>query len=169
MAAMLLDAFRHNSWATAELLGYCRGLDDATLRATVPGTYGSIVDTLAHTIKSEASYLSRLAGAWPGYPWPAADSASLDALAERAAELAPVWERFLAGEVDTERTREGRGDDGTAYQYAAGVFLAQALHHANEHRAQVCTILGALGYEPPEVSAWAYAFATGRGWEEPGQ
>ena len=74
MAAMLLDAFRHNSWATAELLGYCRGLDDATLRATVPGTYGSIIDTLAHTINSEASYLSRLAGAWPGYPWPEADA-----------------------------------------------------------------------------------------------
>ena len=159
---MLLDAFRHNSWATAELLGFCRGLDDATVRATVPGTYGSIVDTLAHTIKSEASYLARLAGAWPGYPWPQADAPSLELLAARAAELPPVWERFLAGEVDTERTREGRGDDGTVYQYAAGVFLAQALHHANEHRAQVCTILGALGHEVPDVSAWGYAESTGR-------
>ena len=168
MAAMLLDAFRHNSWATAELLGFCRGLDDATLRATVPGTYGSIIDTLAHTIKSEASYLSRLAGAWPGYPWPEAESPSLDVLAERAAELAPVWEQFLAGEVDAEQTREGRGG-GKVFVFTAGVFLAQALHHANEHRAQICTTLGALGYDPPEVSAWAYAFATGRGREKSAQ
>jgi hypothetical protein len=38
------------------------------------------------------------------------------------------------------------------------------LHHANEHRAHVCTILGALGHEPPDVSAWGYAGATGRSW-----
>jgi hypothetical protein len=44
----------------------------------------------------------------------------------------------------------------------AGIFLAQALHHANEHRAHVCTVLGALGHEAPELSAWEYALATGR-------
>ncbi len=42
------------------------------------------------------------------------------------------------------------------------MFLAQAFHHASEHRAQICTILGALGHEPPDVSAWGYALATGR-------
>ena len=169
MASLLLDPFRHNSWATAELLGYCRGLDEATLRATVPGTYGSILDTLTHMLNSEGSYLFRLAGGWPGYPWPRDDAPDIETLAARAAALAPVWERFLAGEVDPEGTREGRGDDGTVYLYAAGVFLTQALHHANEHRAHVCSILGALGHEPPEVSAWAYAFATGRGRKKPGQ
>lgn len=166
MASLLLDPYRHNSWATAELITYCRGLDEATLRATVPGTYGSILDILQHTLSSESSYLFRLAGAWPGYPWPTVEAPTIGLLAERAAELAPVWERFLAGEVDPEGTREGRGDDGTIYVYKAGVFLTQALHHANEHRAHVCTILGALGHEPPEVSAWAYAFATGRGREK---
>jgi len=40
--------------------------------------------------------------------------------------------------------------------------IIPALHHGSEHRAQICTILGALGYEPPDVSAWGYAFASGR-------
>lgn len=167
MTLLPRDPFRHNSWATAELLAYCRNLDAATLHKTLPGTYGSISTTLTHMLNSEGSYLARLAGAWPGYPWPTGDAPSLDVLAGRAAELASVWERFLAEDMDLERTREGRGDDGKVFEYTAGVFLTQALHHANEHRAHVCTILGALGHEPPEVSAWAYAFATGRGWEKP--
>ena len=45
---------------------------------------------------------------------------------------------------------------------SAPASYAQAIHHANEHRAHVCTILGALGHEPPDVSAWGYADATGR-------
>ena len=44
----------------------------------------------------------------------------------------------------------------------AGVFVTQAFYHASEHRAQICTILGALGHEAPDVSAWGYAEATGR-------
>lgn len=44
----------------------------------------------------------------------------------------------------------------------AGIFITQALHHANEHRAHLCTILGALGQEPPDVSGWGYALDTWR-------
>jgi hypothetical protein len=86
----------------------------------------------------------------------------LDVLAERAAMLGAVLERFLAGDWDDERLGEARGDQGEIFAVPAGVFLTQALHHANEHRAHVCTILGALGYDPPDVSAWGYAIATER-------
>jgi len=30
------------------------------------------------------------------------------------------------------------------------------VHHGNEHRAQVKSMLGAGGIEPPGVSAWGY-------------
>ncbi len=83
-------------------------------------------------------------------------------LAERAAVLATTWEHFLAGDVDSERLGEARRSQSKVYAVPAGVFIAQALHHANEHRAHICTILGALGHEPPDVSAWGYALATGR-------
>jgi uncharacterized damage-inducible protein DinB len=163
MGHTLRDLTQHNVWATAQLLEYCRELDEPTLNSTVPGTYGTIIETLRHLIGAEASYLYRLTGAWPAHPWPGEEAVGLDVLAERAATLAGVWERFLVSdEVDTERLGEARGDAGEVYAVRAGVFLAQALHHANEHRAQVCTILGALGHEPPDVSAWGYALATGR-------
>ena len=61
-----------------------------------------------------------------------------------------------------ERLGEARGDRGEVYAVRAGVFITQALHHGNEHRAHICTILGALGHEPPDVSAWEYALTHGR-------
>jgi uncharacterized damage-inducible protein DinB len=158
----LYDLARHNSWATAQVLTFCQGLDESTLDATVPGTYGTIIQTLQHLIASEASYLYRLTGAWPAYPWPGDEAVGIDVLMERAAELASVLEQFVATEWDSERLGEARGDEGVVFAVNAGVFLTQALHHANEHRAHICTILGALGYDAPDVSAWGYALATGR-------
>ena len=158
----LHDLARHNAWATGQVLEYCRGLDEPTLRATVPGTYGTIIETLRHIVASEASYLARASGARSPHPWRSADPVGLDELAERAAELATTWERFLAGDVDIERLGEARGDEGELFAVPAGVFVTQALHHANEHRAHICTILGALGRDTPEVSGWDWAIDTGR-------
>ena len=162
MSHALHDLAKHNTWATANVLLFCQGLDEPMLNATVPGTFGTIIELLRHTINSEASYLFRLTGFWPEYPWDRDAAVGLDVLTERAAILAATWDRFLANEVDTERMGEARGDDGTVFAVPAGVFITQAFHHANEHRAQICSILGAHGHEPPEVSAWDYSFRTGR-------
>lgn len=155
------DLAGHHAWATAQLLACCQGLDEETLQATVPGTYGTIIETLRHLVDAEASYVYRLTGAWPAHPWRHDEAVGLDVLADRGAVLADTLERFLAGDWDDERLGEARGDD-EVFAVRAGVYLAQALHHANEHRAHICTILGALGFEPPDVSAWGYALATGR-------
>lgn len=160
----LHDLARHNGWATAQVLTFCQGLDESTLQATIPGTYGSITEILQHIVDSEASYLYRLTGAWPDHPWRGDRTVGLDVLAERAAVLATTLEQFLAGEWDSEKLGEARGDQGDVFAVRAGIFLTQALHHGNEHRAQVCSILGALGYEPPDVSAWGYADASRRSW-----
>jgi uncharacterized damage-inducible protein DinB len=163
MGPGLHDLARHNAWATGQVLTFCQGLDESTLDATVPGTYGTIIETLRHIIDSEASYLYRLTGAWPAHPWRGGDaSVGLDVLTERAAVLATTLEQFIAADWDDERLGEARGDQNEVFAVPAGVFLTQALHHANEHRAHICTILGALGYQTPEVSAWDYAVATGR-------
>jgi len=158
----LHDLARHNAWATEQVLEFLQGLDEPTLNSTVAGTYGTIIETLRHIINSEAGYLFRLTGAWSEYPWQRDEAVGLDVLAERAAVLATTWEQYLAGDVVIERLGEARGDDGEIFAVPAGVFITQALHHANEHRAHICTILGAQGIEPPDVSAWDYAFTTGR-------
>ena len=156
------DLAGHHGWATNQLLTFCQGLDDATLKATVPGTYGSIIETLRHMVDAEASYLFRLTGAWPTRPWPDGEEVPVDVLLERATLLSSTLAQFLAHDWNDERLGEAYGDDEEVLAVRAGVYLTQAIHHANEHRAHVCTILGALGYEPPDVSAWGYALETGR-------
>jgi uncharacterized damage-inducible protein DinB len=46
-----------------------------------------------------------------------------------------------------------------------GVIVAQAFHHGNAHREQICAVLTGLGVEPPDIQPWAYAWATERMWE----
>ena len=62
MAHALHDPVRHNAWATAQILEFCRVLDAQTLNATVPGTYGTIIATLRHLIYCEIDFLERLLG-----------------------------------------------------------------------------------------------------------
>lgn len=162
MTQALHDLVRHNAWATGQILASCQSLDAARLDATAPGVYGTIIATLRHYIDSEMTYLFRLLGAPSAYPWQPGEAVGLDELTARAALLATTWEQFLAGPFESDRLIEARGRDPERYTVPAGVFLTQALHHGSEHRAQVCTILGGLGHEPPDVSAWGYAFASGR-------
>ena len=82
----------------------------------------------------------------------------------RAAVLGETLERFLAEPWDSDALGEARGDDGSVFAIPAGVFLTQIFHHANEHRSHICTMLGALGHDVPDVSAWGYSLDSGRSW-----
>jgi uncharacterized damage-inducible protein DinB len=162
MGHELRDLARHNSWATARIVDFCKGLDQKILNSKVPGTYGSIFDTVRHIIDSEASYLYRSTGAWSELPWRYDDPVDLDVLAERAVLLAGVFEEFVSRKVNIEATGVATNDDGTVYAVPVGIFITQIIYHANEHRSQVCSTLGSLGVEPPNLSAWEFSFATGR-------
>ena len=59
MDDLLLEAFRHNAWATKRLLEFCRELAPAQLNATATGTFGTITSTLNHLIYADAGYLPR--------------------------------------------------------------------------------------------------------------
>ncbi len=159
MTHALHDPVRHNAWANTHILAYCRGLDAQTLNTTVPGTYGTIMATLRHTIHCEIDSLDRLLGQEPSNPWQMGETTGLDALMAHATRLTTDWETFLASAVDDERPLPP--DEGI-HPIPAGIVIAVVLYHGSEHRGQVCTILGALGHEPPDLTPWAYAFATGR-------
>ena len=159
MNEALLDPFRHNTWATRELLAVCRSLTDEQLGATTTGTYGGIRATLHHLIESEAYYLGLLGGSAPDWyredPEP---PPPMDELERRAADVAERWEAFLAsGPVDPAKP-VAHAD----FETDAGVLIAQVLNHGNEHRAQIFTVLATLGVEHPELDGWAYGEAHGR-------
>lgn len=158
--SLLQDAFAHHAWATRRLLDACASLTADQLETTVPGTYGSIIDTLRHTVGGDRTYLWVLtAGALPEFDEEEADVPALRALVvdnERA------WSELLAGDLDPDRVVVRRREDGSASAAPLSIRLAQALHHGTDHRSQVCTALTSLGIEPPDIDAWAFADQGGR-------
>lgn len=162
MNEALLDAFRHNSWATKQLLAACRSLSEDQLTATARGSFGSILDTFNHIILSDASYLSRLHGSAPAWLVRREQSVDFDQLVARVEETERLWEQYLAEPIDAEQVLVL---DNGGYEAHTGILIAQALHHGNAHREQICAILTSVGVEPPDIQVWAYAEATGRGRE----
>jgi uncharacterized damage-inducible protein DinB len=164
----LLDPLRHNAWATGQLLSFCRGLSGDQLGATSEGTYGSILATLQHVVGAESRYRARLSGtesAWQRRPEEAEDLGELSSMAE---DTARFWEELASSEFDPDRVvRWVSPVSGMHTEAQAGILVAQALNHGNEHRSQVATILSTLGIEPPHLDGWSYAQATGRFRESP--
>ncbi len=158
--SLLADAFGHHVWATTTLIDACLPLTAEQLATTVPGTYGSILDTMRHTVGADCGYLFALTGGRV----PEIDEDSMDLAQLRAIMVANQdhWTAFLDQELDPDVTVTRHRDDGSESHAPMGIRLAQALHHGTDHRSQICTALTNLGIEPPEIDAWAFAWKDGR-------
>jgi uncharacterized damage-inducible protein DinB len=149
---------RHNTWATGALLDFCRTLDLARLDDNARGTYGTLYGTLQHLVGAEQWYLQLLTGELVGARIRRGQRHTLDELASIAAL---IGERELTVAASDDPDRKIVMDEGKGPRTTVGVILAQLVHHGNEHRTQVTTILGANGIEPPPVSAWGYGRSAG--------
>jgi uncharacterized damage-inducible protein DinB len=158
---MMSDAFRHHVWATIQLIDACSALDEEQLQRTVPGTYGSIKNTLRHLVFADSWYLFDLTND------PARRIDENDADFDRFRSImeadATAWVTFLAEHADPDvLVKEIDEDDGFERDAPIGVRLAQALCHGTDHRSQICTVLTSLGIQPPGIDVWNYGVACGR-------
>jgi uncharacterized damage-inducible protein DinB len=162
MNEVLVELFRHKTWATLRLIEACQALGDDVLDLTTPGTYGTIRETLQHLVGADASYLSTATGerparAWPDGPVPLGD------LARLTLQVGLRWE--AVAEDPEAASREITTGDG--WRTPAAVPIAQAIHHAECHRGHVMSILGAHGVETPgldigeDLDVWHHGIATG--------
>lgn len=158
MGPVLIEAFRYNKWANLHLLAVCATLSPTQLALTSPGTYGTIAATWQHLVGAERRYLWRLGGdvgrftvrhKFPG----------IAVLRKEAAtsgdQLINVARRAKGDASVVSRWKEG------ARRVNVGVLLIQALHHGNDHRTQVCTILGHHGIPYGHMDVWAYGESIG--------
>ena len=154
------DAFGHHVWATLQLLDACLALEPGQLEATVPGTYGSIIETMRHLVGADCGYLFALTGGRTRE----IEEDQLDLAGLRAVMEAngPEWAAVVARDIDPDTDVVRHRDDGTDSHAPLGIRLAQVLHHGTDHRSQICTALTSLGVEPPEIDAWDFAEKDGR-------
>jgi uncharacterized damage-inducible protein DinB len=157
---ILADAFGHHAWATLRLLDACAPLTEEQLATAVPGTYGSIIDTLRHLVGADRNYLTLLSA---GNVAPI-DEDGMDVAALRGVmvEDGATWTEVVAAAMDPDLEVVRHRDDGSESHAPLGVRLAQVIHHGSDHRSQVCTALTSLGLTPPAIDVWDLAESQGR-------
>ena len=159
MAAILVDLFKHNTWANLRLFDACAGLSDEHLGASAPGTYGRAGDTLVHLVAAQERYVALLTGTQPGNapregdPFP-----GVPALRERVRRSSEALEAVAARVRPTRVLRGVRR--GEPFAIPATTVLIQAINHATEHRAHVATVLSRRGVQPPVMDGWVYGEET---------
>lgn len=161
--ATLKEAFRHNAWATRELLRFCAQLRPEQLSQArarpLAGDHGSILETLDHIVCTDGRYLAALTAQLPSWANERGLDSKIDELGPCVDEAEALWIDLLSRPNDA--LRKVYLDSGT-YETHAAIVIAQALHHGSAHREQVCAMLREFGLEPPEVQPWDFADATGR-------
>jgi len=159
--SLLEDAFEHHVWATVRLIETCLALSPERLETEVPGTYGSILETMRHFVGGDSCYLFCVTGDRARrIENEEMDLQELRVVIERDGE---AWSDFLAKEPDPEAiVKEVDETDGYERDAPIGIRLAQALHHGTDHRSQICTALTALGVQPPSIDVWDFGVQAGR-------
>ncbi len=153
-----VEAFRYHRWANLHLLDVCAGLTAEQLQLTAAGTYGTIEATLAHLVGAEQRYIWRLTGDEPrfkekdGFPGVATLRDLAAASAGRMIELAE--------QINPDDEFETTFSDGRI-RLRSGVVLVQALHHGNDHRTHICTVLGSHEIAFGDMDVWAYGDSVG--------
>src|SRR4029453_15246499 len=165
--SLLSDAFGHHVWATLRVLDECLKLAPEQLDTTVPGTYGSILETARHLVGADGWYLFRITeDASYRIDEDRMDIPELRAAMERYAE---GWPRILEQDIDPDEIEVRQNDGGSVSRTARGIRLAQVIHHGTDHRSKICTALTTLCFEPPWIDAGAYGQEPGRAVDIPAE
>jgi uncharacterized damage-inducible protein DinB len=151
----LSEAFQHHTWATEQLIRYLRRQPREALHASAPGVYGDVLATLSHLISADSRYLRYLEGTPPPPKSVPDPIRTLDELADALRDQAVRWRIVLARADELDITLPARGIR-PELPHATNLLFAQALHHGNDHRSQICSVLTTNGYESPNLDVWTY-------------
>ena len=151
---------RHMAWANAWLVARLGEQPIDALALTSPLNEWSAGRILAHLLNAAQGYVTRM----EGVPRPAdvEPPASIEELAALGASLADIDARLRrqATEPDVLISHPVRTDE---HDHRSTI-LAQAIHHATEHRAQIAGALATNGNNAIDLDAidvWEYADAEG--------
>lgn len=153
----LAEFIQYNNWANQQVLQACQELNEDQLAATMPGSYGTVRETLEHIIRGEAFYLELLTGHRPQPPFQWEATPGLAEMRDYATQVGDALAEVVSHIRPTDRISEE--DQGNKYQYQALAIFIQIINHGVEHRTNITTILSAEQHTPPGVDGWSYLSA----------
>jgi uncharacterized damage-inducible protein DinB len=151
--------FEHHAWATLTLIDHCGRLSPDQLALTAPGTRSSILTTLVHLVAADGRYLERMTGErHEPRASERSDPPSLDELQAIFRSQVQRWYQ-LVDRADELAVTIPAEDDFPEVRHAEDLLFLQAIHHGNDHRTHIRTILGASGLDTGELDGWEYWLA----------
>lgn len=153
----LVEFVRYNQWANQQLLAVCMNVGEDLLKTGMPGAYGSILETLAHLLRAEASFLKRIHGTCPEPAFQWEESPTLAQMALYETELGEAFMDTIQRVPPTRNVHEE--GNGMIFDYQARLIFMSLVYHGVAHRTDITTILNGKGVELPELDIWGYQFA----------
>ena len=151
----IVALFRRNAWASDRLLEFCEGRQQEATAKAEGDVYGSIEELFNHIVRSEAGYLRLVTGKLPQDHVLLSDPRPVSHLRKPARSLLELWLATLQTQRDPEAVLPfQRGDDPELMP--DWLPLAQTVHHGDDHRTQVNTLLSRHGVEAPDLDGWAF-------------
>ena len=155
--ATLAEFIRYNNWANQQVFEACQKLSEDQLAATLPGSYGTLRDTLRHIVEGEEFYVELLTGQRPQPPFPWETRPGVAEMKDYGAQVGNALVEALRHIRPTDRVHEE--DRGNTFYYQALAVFIQVINHGVEHRTNITMILSAEQYSPPTVDGWGYLSA----------
>ena len=161
--------FERDAWANETLVDFCgRQTAEVLSGASGDDVLGPVDVQLPHIVYANPIFLAWITGDYG--PDELTADRSMHNLQAPMRWVAEQWPRALDFDRDPEAHYQIKRRSGMA-DMTGWKALLQYLHHGDDHRNQVATVLSRHGVEPPELDLWSFGEAVGfeRVYAEPGQ
>ena len=150
--------YDYGYWANKRLFKVISKLTPEQFAEPLAGGYGSIRNTLVHTMSAEWGWLDRCGGPERGARLNPDNYPTLESLVDAWDKVEGYVLDFLSGLKDEDLERDVEFTLGGAEKYSMrlGHLLHHAATHGVHHRAQVALMLRMMGYEPGDLDLLFY-------------
>jgi uncharacterized damage-inducible protein DinB len=154
----LTSHYDYGYWANRRLFAVLAQLTPAQFLQPVAGSYGSIRNTLVHTMSAEWGWLERCGGHPRGAKLNPDDYPTLQSLVDQWTSVERWMRDFFAtlADADLARTIEFALPGGEPHMVPLGNLMLHSALHAVHHRGQVALLLRELGVAPGNFDRLIY-------------
>ena len=150
--------FNYGYWANAQLFEVVARLTPEEFTQPVAGSYGSIRNTLVHTMSAEAGWLDRCGGPKRGPKLDPASFPTFDLVHRHWQKVEGQVREFLTTLRDEDLARRLEYSFGPNDNHSGTIadMLQHAANHAVHHRGQVALLLRMQGHTPGDFDLLFY-------------